>query len=55
MDEMSWEPVFRLFDVRLIDGTNDGGDLMMRVVNGERQFRQMTEQEKAEIISSRAW
>jgi len=52
---MEWELCTCWFSKRLIDGTYSNGRLMRRKINGEWQYRHLTESELSDWFSREAW
>jgi len=48
-----WKPISSMKPKKLIDGTRSAGVLMTRTVNGEKQYRQMTQDEAKDAIVDR--
>lgn len=55
MGDAEWDDFFLLFSKRAIDGRKIVGRVKRRFVNGEAQYRKMTEEESAEYILYDAW
>ena len=50
-----WELTVVMLPKTLIDGTRRSGPLMVRKVNGVREYRAMTPDEEHEHVSQDAW
>lgn len=48
-----WKPVHTMRTKKLIDGSRSSGFLMSRTVNGEKQYRQMTQSEAEDAVIDR--
>jgi hypothetical protein len=54
-DTPDWQPCFRFFPVRLIDGSVSNRLLMRRWIGGAWQYRKLTPAEAEQEFNDRAW
>lgn len=54
-DQVEWYQTFVFFKKRSIDGQYVQGDVWARKINGQWQYRALTEEEQFDVMYKRVW